>query len=339
MRAAVGWSVPRHCNARSRGQIVVLVPAAVIELHEAHVRARPAGARAGSLPHRCRACATRVHRDRRCSPAPSRDPSDPARRFASGTPSRTGECVSGSRDRRIVRVLPVQLADCIEHPAARVARDSLRVLEVQHGIAAGSETHSLVARRKKATGPKARKQRLVGVDGVRLGEQHDERRAGCRSRCRYHTGPGAQARAAGLLRACLNERDRRIVIDRVRVDCLHDGEIVDNLRGVRKQFAHPCAGLAVLIELEDRRSDRQGSLPRRHAGDALTHAHRVGQLDAAMLLELRVCSRTGRAGKVRRMVQKDDALGRGCEVRRQRRGPNARTEMQARLHRCPWRSC
>ncbi len=53
-----------------------------------------------------------------------------------------------------------------------------------------------------------------------------------------------------------------------------------------KQLAQPRAALAVLGELEDRRGDREALLARGHRRDPLAHPHRVGQLDAPLVLQI-----------------------------------------------------
>ena len=59
------------------------------------------------------------------------------------------------------------------------------------------------------------------------------------------------------------------MVDRVGVHRLDDAEVIDHFRGPRQQFADPCAGLAVLVEFEDRRRERKARLPGGHAGEAL----------------------------------------------------------------------
>ncbi len=54
---------------------------------------------------------------------------------------------------------------------------------------------------------------------------------------RAHAGPAAQPETG------LEHGHGRVVIDLFRVDGLDEREPVRNLRGVRQQFAHPCAGL------------------------------------------------------------------------------------------------
>ena len=85
---------------------------------------------------------------------------------------------------------------------------------------------------------------------VGLRDQHDERRQILVLAAQTVADPRAHARPAGLLAAGLDEGDGRIVIDGVGVDRLDDGDVVDDLGGVRQQFAEPGAGLAVLAEFE-----------------------------------------------------------------------------------------
>ena len=107
--------------------------------------------------------------------------------------------------------------------------------------------HALILRRQEAVAPQAREQRLVGVDGARLRNQHDERRQILVLAAQAVADPGAHAGPAGLLAAGLDERDGRIVIDGVGVaSVLMMRDVVDDPGRVRQQFAEPRAGLAVL---------------------------------------------------------------------------------------------
>ena len=54
--------------------------------------------------------------------------------------------------------------------------------------------------------------------------------------------------------------------------------IVDHLRRVRQQLGNPGAVLPVLGELEDGGRDREARLSRRHRGETLALANRVGQI-------------------------------------------------------------
>ena len=148
----------------------------------------------------------------------------------------------------------VELRGRIEHLAPHCLAHTRRVVEEQHGRAAGTESHTLVARREEAARPKPREQRLVGVDGVRLRQEHDERRQRLVLAAETVTEPRAHARPARLLESGLDERDRRIVIDRVRVHRLDDGDVVDDLRRVGQELADPRAGLGRGVRTHTRSS-------------------------------------------------------------------------------------
>ena len=66
--------------------------------------------------------------------------------------------------------------------------------------------------------------------------------------------------------------------------------LVDDLRGLRQQFADPRAALAVLREAELRRGDGKPVLRGGHAGQPLALADRFGQVGVLPLLELRFVS-------------------------------------------------
>ena len=107
---------------------------------------------------------------------------------------------------------------------------------------------------------------------------------------------------------------------------LDEGDVVDDLGGVRQQFADPGAGLAVLLEnLNMDAAHGKVALAGGHAGDALAHADgaRAGRCPGSLGecgLVVEEIDLGGAAG----LVEEDDALGLGREVGSpQRRGHRA----------------
>ena len=131
----------------------------------------------------------------------------------------------------------------------------------------------------------------------------------------------------------LEERDRRVVIDRLGVHRLDEAELVGDLRRVRQQLADPGAGLAVLRELEHRRRDRETGLRRGHAGEPLAHADRVGQLGAAQLRQLRLVVEQIHLRRRAGLEQIDHALRLGREVRQTRQSAVAARRRRLREQR------
>ncbi len=113
----------------------------------------------------------------------------------------------------------------------------------------------------------------------------------------------------------LHEGDRRVVIDRVRVHRAQHAQIVDHLAGPRKRVADLGAALAAPLEVPLRWRDREGRLLRRHRRQALALPHRLGQLRAVEVTQLRLpVPRLELAGRARH-TQVDDALRLRREVR------------------------
>ena len=193
----------------------------------------------------------------------------------------------------------VQLRDSVEHAPARGFVDAGRVGQIQHRIARGAEVHALIFRRQKSAAPQAREQRLVRIDGARLRDQHHERRQILVLAAQPIADPRPHAGPSRLLAAGLDERDRRIVIDRLGVGRLDDGDVVDDLGVMRQQLAEPGAGLAVLREVEERLGDRQRRLARGHAGDALALPDRIRKLGALHASQASACNRTVRSATAR----------------------------------------
>ena len=65
-------------------------------------------------------------------------------------------------------------------------------------------------------------------------------------------------------------------------------EIVGHFRDVGQQLGDPSACLAMLLEFEDRRRDREAALSRGHGRQALTLANGLGQVLVVPVLHLRL---------------------------------------------------
>src|SRR5207237_2656373 len=102
------------------------------------------------------------------------------------------------------------------------------------------------------------------------------------------TEPGAEAGAAWLLMARLNVGDGRVVVDRLGVHRLDDGDVVHDRAHVRQQLADPSATVTTRNKVKRGGHARKRLLKRRHAGHALAHAHGAGQFGAVVLAELRL---------------------------------------------------
>ena len=209
----------------------------------------------------------------------------------------------------------VEGADVVEHLPAGRLRAAGRVGEVEHRVLAAAELHALIAGRQESAAPEAVVERLVGPSAR---EQDDERRQVLVQAPQAVGDPGAHARPAGELRAGLHERDRRVVVDRLGLHRADDRDVVDDPRRVGQELAEPCAALAVLRELEDRRGDGEALLPRGHRRDPLAHPHRVGQLDPAPLADRRLVVEQVHLRRCAGLEQVDDPLGLGGEMRQTR---------------------
>src|SRR5215216_3635760 len=103
--------------------------------------------------------------------------------------------------------------------------------------------------REESAAPQAGEERLVALISGALRDQYDERRQILGEIPDAVAEPGAKARATGLLRACLNESNRGVVIDSLRVDRSEKTDLVRDLPVVRQEFAEPKAGSAVLLPI------------------------------------------------------------------------------------------
>ena len=206
----------------------------------------------------------------------------------------------------------VELREGVEGHAAVGGLHTGRVLDEEYGVAARAQGDARMARRQEATAPHAREERLA-ADA--LGREHHERGQVVALATEAVADPGADTRLAGNLVTGHRKRAGRVVIDRGGADGLHDGKQVDDLGGVRKEFADPAAGFPVLGELELARGNREARLTRGHGGDALSVADAFWEIliEVSLQLGLVVPEVELRRGAVH--VQVDDALGLGREVR------------------------
>ena len=117
----------------------------------------------------------------------------------------------------------VQFAEAVEHHASAFAVDAAWVLQVQHRVGPGAETHALVFRRQKAAPPKPRHERLAALA---LGDHDDKRREVVVGAAEAVVEPSADARTAGELRTGLHVRDARAVVDRLGMHRAHKAEVV-----------------------------------------------------------------------------------------------------------------
>ena len=142
--------------------------------------------------------------------------------------------------------------------------------------------------RQEASAPEAVVERLVvGSTAAEGGHHHVGGEVGIFA-AETVGGPRANAWAAGQLTTRLHEGDGWVVVDGLRVHGTDDAPFVGFRGHVRHQFTEPVTGLAVLLELEDRRSHREVLLARGHRRQALSLTDRFWEVLAAHRLELRL---------------------------------------------------
>ena len=139
---------------------------------------------------------------------------------------------------------------------------------------------------QKTGRPQTAVQRL-GIAGAASGGHDDVRRQVTVHRTETVRNPRADARPAGELKASLQKRDRRIVVDRLGMYRAHHTKLVRHSAKVGQHLAQLQAALAMCGKTVFRGGHRQRFLVGRHAGQPLPAPNRVRQFLTAMLLELR----------------------------------------------------
>ena len=85
----------------------------------------------------------------------------------------------------------------------------------------------------------------------------------------------------------LEQRDRRVVVDRVGVQRTNDTQIVGDGAEVGQQFAQPQSALTVLAKFIATWLQGETGLTSNHAGDALAFAYRIRQILIEAFIEFR----------------------------------------------------
>jgi len=147
-----------------------------------------------------------------------------------------------------------------------------------------------------------------------LGDQHEEAGQVLVFAAQPVAEPRAGAGAAGLLGTGHDVGRCGVVIDRLGVERFDDRDVVHDASHVWKQFAHPRAALAVLIEFEDWRGAGERSLAGGHAGDSLAISNVRRELGAVELLEGRLVVEQIDVRGTAAHEEIDDALGGGGEI-------------------------
>ena len=124
--------------------------------------------------------------------------------------------ISGSPNARAASC--VQLADAVEHRRGALAASTPGGLDrYSTGSPPVRNRTPWCCAGQEAAAPQPREERLVGLVAAALRDHDDERGQVLVLAAQAVAEPGAQARPAGLLAAGLDERDGRVVVDRLGV--------------------------------------------------------------------------------------------------------------------------
>ena len=115
--------------------------------------------------------------------------------------------------------------------------------------------------------------------------------------------------------ACLEKRDRGIVIDLLRMHRPHHGNLVGDRSDVRNDLAEFLPGGRVLDERELGRGDGEAGLRGGHARESLAAADRIGQLRSLAFEQVRLGIEQVHLRRAARLEQVNHALRAGREMR------------------------
>ncbi len=209
----------------------------------------------------------------------------------------------------------VEGVDAIEGFAADGGGDARGIVDVEDGVASGTEGDAGVFAGEVAGGPEA------GGDGLFLGavggggDEDDEGREVLIHGAEAVGGPGAEAGAAGDLVAGLHGSNGGLVVDGFGMEGAHPTDIVCGLAEVGEEFVvHPHAAGAFLGEAVFGGGDGEAGLAAGHGGEALALADTGGEVFVVELLHLRFVVEEIHLGGATDHVEVNDAFGFGGEV-------------------------
>ena len=311
-------------------KLVVLIPAAVIELHEPHAplheppREQAVGReRAGLLALR----PVTIERGRRLG----RQIGELGHRGLHAEGHFVLRHAGGDLRIAVAGLLQrVQPGEAVEHRSPQLPRHARRVGEIEDGIAARAKLHALVARRQEARAPEPLEETLIGILAAPLREHDDEARQFVGLRAEAVAEPGTERRPPRLLRAGLEKRDRGVVVDRLGVHRPHETELVDDPAGVRQEFADQRARFTARLEAILRRDHGEALLAARHPREPLAIADRIGQLAAVPRDEPRLRIEQLDLRRAARLEEVDHPLGPRREVERGEHRPLGQRKRRGR---------
>ena len=207
----------------------------------------------------------------------------------------------------------VKFVRAFEEGLALLAREAFGVAQIKHGFSSTAELDALVSAGQEAAAPEARKQALTRAFLIRR-DEHDERREVIVHAAEAVVGPSAHARTARQLAAGLEERNRGVVVDGVRVHRPDHADVIGDSTDVREEFANLRAGLAVTGELEAARLAGEAGLRSHHPGDTLAAANGVREILVELAFELGLRIQQVEVRGAAGLKEADDALGLGGEV-------------------------
>ena len=219
------------------------------------------------------------------------------------------------RVKAAARLHVVEVGQLIEHASTVRAVDAVRVREKENRFGSSAEVDALMFTGQKAGTPQA------GGDKLRVAlalADHDNKGGQVFIHASEPVAdPGTEGGTTGKLESALKEGNTWLVVDLLGEDRLHNAEFFGDAGRVGVEFGNPKPVLVILVffELEKRWRDRQAGLARGHAGDALVAAHGFGQFLVELIHEPRFVVENVHLRWPAVLEEVDDPLGFRREVR------------------------
>lgn len=208
-------------------------------------------------------------------------------------------------------LLFVQLGEVIEHFAAGLGRVARWIGKVEDGVSDGHELHAGVFGGEEAGAPESVVEWLAIRTAGAAGDHGDEVGKVFVFGSEAVGKPGSHGGAAGDLRTGLKEGDGGVVVNGLGIHRADEADVIGNPGDVGEEFGDFGAGLAVFFEFVFGAGDGKGLLPGGHAGFPLVEIDEFAEFFAVVFLELGFVVEEILGGRGAALEEVDHALGLG----------------------------
>lgn len=216
-----------------------------------------------------------------------------------------------------LETLLVELCEAVEHPAAIGLIYGFGVVEVEYRVFAAAELYTLMHGVEKTVRPQFGVYTLAVA--FAFGEQYAEGGQVFIRAAEAVTQPSPHAGPIAHLRSGLEKSQGRIVVDGLGVQGSDEAQVICHLSSIGQQLAQPSPMLAVLLKGKFGARQWKFGLIGRHAREPLAHADGCGEVLPVHFAQARLVVEEVQLGGRTVLEEIDDALRFWRKVRKTKR--------------------